>query len=37
MNALRSVVETVELMAQPGPIPTAQLKLAELYSGICSR
>jgi len=28
---------TVELMAQPGPITTAQLKLAALYSGCCSR
>jgi len=37
INRLRSVVETVELIRQAVLIPTAQLKLAELYSGVCSR
>ncbi len=37
MNPLIVVVVTVELMVQPGPTPTTQLKLAALYSGLCSR
>ncbi len=37
MNTLRILEETVEFMAQPGQNPTTQLKLAALYSGICSR
>ena len=37
MNVLTMLRETVELINQAWPIPTAQLKLAALYSGICSR